>query len=233
MRSDVVRAYPREDAIPRHPEVLRRISDSRVLLDPEIPQVAKAPIGMTCNVLLIVVCAIFACAITCGCHATPARVPDSLTATLGGSDPDVQMEFWHQLAEKPFTSNDDAFHGLLLYIDAKDDADTYDARVANLRSRNMLPKGFAEPGDVAVSRGTLAVAIMELTGIKGGVTTRVFGSSPRYAVRELMFAGLYPISSPNQTFSGSEYVGIIGRVEDYQRGNPADVPAAVLPGEAK
>ena len=31
--------------------------------------------------------------------------------------------------------------------------------------------------------------------------------------------------------SKGEVVGIIGRVEDYQRGNPADVPAAVLPGE--
>jgi hypothetical protein len=48
-----------------------------------------------------------------------------------------------------------------------------------------------------------------------------------------MFVGLYPPSSPNQTFSGSEFVGIIGRIEDYQRGNPADVPAAVLPGEAE
>ena len=176
--------------------------------------------------------AILAIALLSGCHIAPTHVPDSLTAEFGGSDLDAQMEFWHQLAEKPFTSNDDAFHGLLLYMDGKDDAETYDARVANLRSRNMLPKGFDEPGDVAVNRGTLAVAIMRLTGIKGGVTTRVFGASPRYAVRELMFAGLYPNSSPNQTFSGSEYVGIIGRVEDYQRGNPADVPAAVMPSEA-
>ena len=29
------------------------------------------------------------------------------------------------------------------------------------------------------------------------------------------------------------YGGIIGRAEDWQRGNPANVPAAVLPGEGK
>jgi hypothetical protein len=168
--------------------------------------------------------------IATGCQST-THVRESLTTNLGGSDPDDQMEFWHRLADKPMTSNDEAFHGLLLYMDGKDDTGGYDARVANLRSRNMLPKGFNEPADVAVSRGTLAVAIMRLTSLKGGVTTRIFGASPRYAVRELMFAGLYPTSSPNQTFSGSEYVGIIGRLEDYQRGNPADVPAAVLPGE--
>jgi hypothetical protein len=170
--------------------------------------------------------------LACGCQ-TPPRVSESLTAKFGGSEPDAQMDFWHQLTEQPLTSNDDAFHGLLLYMDGEDLAETYEARVDNLRSRNMLPKGFAEPGDLAVTRGTLAVPIMRLINLKGGVTTRLFGPSPRYALRELMFIGVYPQSSPNQTFSGSEFVGIIGRIEDYQRGNPADVPAAVLPGEVE
>lgn len=170
-------------------------------------------------------------AVAClGCQPK-TRVPESLTAKLGGVDPGDQMEFWHQLADKRMTSNDDAFRGLLLYMDGKDEARSYDDRVANLRSRQMLPKGFDEPADLAVSRGTLAVAITRLISLKGGVTMRLLGPSPRYAVRELMFVGVYPTSSPNQTFSGAEYVGIIGRVEDYQRGNPADVPAAVLPSE--
>ncbi|HEV2293466.1 MAG TPA: hypothetical protein VGR35_06390 [Tepidisphaeraceae bacterium] len=166
-----------------------------------------------------------------GCQSSPTPVPDSLTAQFGGSEVDAQMEFWHRLTEKSLTSNDDSFHGLLLYMDGEDDAAGYQARVEKLRARNMLPRGFDDPGDVAVSRGTLAVAIMRLTGLSGGVTSRIFGVSPRYAVRELMFAGVYPPSSPNQTFSGFEFVGIIGRIEDYQRGNPANVPAAVLPGQ--
>jgi len=60
---------------------------------------------------------------------------------------------------------------------------------------------------------------------------RVFGPSPRYAVRELTYQAVFPPSSPQQTFSGAEFVGIIGRIEDYERGNPADAPAEVLPGE--
>ena len=167
-----------------------------------------------------------------GCRAMSSRVSEPLTGKFGGSDPDAQMEFWHQLSEKTLTSNDDAFHGLLLYMDGKDEAGSYENRVANLRSRQLLPKGFDQPADLAVSRGTMAVAIMRLTGIKGGVTTRIFGPSPRYATRELMFAGVYPPSTPNQVLTGAEFVGIIGRLEDYQRGNPADVPAAVLPSEA-
>jgi hypothetical protein len=53
--------------------------------------------------------------------------------------------------------------------------------------------------------------------IKGGLTMRVFGPHPRYAERELEYAGLFPPSSPQQVFSGAEFLGIIGRAEDYQR----------------
>ena len=70
--------------------------------------------------------------------------------------------------------------------------------------------------------------------IKGGVVMRLSGGgNPRYATRELEFEGLYPASSPQQTFSGSEFVGIIGRVEDWQRGNQTDIPAAQLPGKVQ
>jgi hypothetical protein len=73
--------------------------------------------------------------------------------------------------------------------------------------------------------------IVRALKIKGGMFQRLTHDIPRYAVRELMFMDLYPASSPNQTFSGTEFLGIIGRIEDHQRGNPADYPAAVLPGE--
>jgi hypothetical protein len=122
---------------------------------------------------------------------------------------------------------------LLLYVDGKDDAADYQGRVANLKSRGMLPAHFDEPAEQGIRRGTLAVALLKVLDERGGVTLHVVGPLPRYAVRELMFLNVYPPSTPNQAFSGNELVGIIGRVEDFQRGNPADVPAAVLPGEMK
>src|SRR5215203_3335327 len=212
----------------RFDAILASLSVKRRRLRRVLPVRMKKPAASGgASLALMLACALFAC----GCHLAPTHVPDSLTQELAGNDPDAQLEFWHTLASKPLTTNDDAFHGLLLYMDSQDPAENYEGRVANLRSRNMLPKRFNEPADTAVTRGTLAVALMRLTSLKGGVTTRIFGPLPRYAVRELMFVGLYPASSPNQTFSGSEFVGIIGRIEDYQRGNPADVPAAVMPSE--
>jgi hypothetical protein len=163
-------------------------------------------------------------------------VAQPLTEKLAGNDADSQLEFWHELAGRPVASNDEAFHGLLLYTDREDPADSYEARVNLLKQRKMLPKNFNRPANESLSRGDLAVALVRALEIKGGLTMRALGwtgaaPSPRYATRELMYLNLYPPSSPNQTFSGSEFLGIIGRAEDYQRVNPAKAPAALLPAE--
>ena len=165
----------------------------------------------------------------CGCQTPRSGKP--LAAELTRNDDDAQVNFWHELADEPITTNDHAFHGLLLYLDQKDDSADYAARVHTLKARKMLPKHFEEAATAGVRRGTLAVAIMRVLGEHGGVTTTLLGPTPRYAVRELMFLNVYPPSTPNQSFSGNEFVGIIGRVEDYQRGNPEDVSAVVLPAE--
>jgi hypothetical protein len=168
---------------------------------------------------------------TCGCQ-TP-RPGKPLAADLAGSGEDAQIDFWHALTDEPVTTNDHAFHGLLIYLDGKDDSADYAARVANLKSRKMLPKNFDQPATAAVRRGDLAVAIMRILRQRGGVTTTLLGPTPRYAVRELMFLNVYPPSTPNQSFSGNEFVGIIGRVEDFQRGDAENAAATVLPGEMR
>ena len=141
---------------------------------------------------------------------------DPLTRTAGGSDPEQQVEFWHQLADRPVTSNDEAFHGLLLFSDGQDPAEDYAGRVAVLKERGMLPANFDAPADRAIDRGTLAVALARALKIRGGLVMSLLGPSPRYAVRELQFMNVFPPSSPNQTFSGAEFLGIIGKAEEYQ-----------------
>ncbi|HEX3358334.1 MAG TPA: hypothetical protein VHS31_15280 [Tepidisphaeraceae bacterium] len=171
--------------------------------------------------LLILMC------LVAGCQT--AHVSEPLTQKLGGDDLDAQMEFWHQLEDRPVTCNDEAFHGFLLYLDQSDPNTDYAARVSALKARGFLPGDFNGQADEAVSRGTLAVAISHALQIKGGMMMHLAPSVPRYAVRELVYMELYPPSTPNQTFSGSEFVGIIGRIEDYQRGDNTDLPAAQLP----
>ena len=150
-----------------------------------------------------------------GCHS--ASVAEPLAPAIAGNDPDAQMEFWHSLPQRRVASNDEALHALLLFVDSSDPAADYAGRVQALREKQMLPAGFDGPAESAVKRGTVAVALARALQIKGGLTMRLFGPSPRYAVRELQYMNLFPQSSPQQTFSGQELLGIIARAEDYQR----------------
>ena len=159
-------------------------------------------------------------------------VADPLTQRFGGNAPEAQLNFWHELALRPLASNDEAFHALLLYTDGADPAADYAARVTALRSRSLIPAGFDRPAAEAVERGTLAVAVARILQVRGGLMLHVAPTSPRYATRELVYRGIYPPSSPHQPFSGAELVGVIGKLEDVQRGNPNTAPAALLPDEA-
>ena len=167
-----------------------------------------------------------------GCSTT-MRVTNPALAEHGGNDEDSQLLFWHTLADRPITGNDDAFHGMLLFLNANDDAGSYADRLAALRARGLLPAGFNEPADAPVRRGTVAVMLVKLLDMKGGWAMHVFGPNPRYALRELQYKGLMPYSSPQQTFTGMEYVGVIGALEDYQsrtgRRQAAREPATTAP----
>jgi hypothetical protein len=165
-----------------------------------------------------------------GCRT--AAVPDSLLPTFGGNDATAQLDYWHELAVKPLISNDEALHGLLLYLDDADAATSYDQRVTTLKSRHLLPANFNQPADQALTRGTLAVPIAKILNYKGGLTVHLTGFSPRYATRELEYRGVYPPSSENQIFTGAEFVGVIGKVQDERAGDPTNQPAAVVPAQA-
>ncbi len=157
-----------------------------------------------------------------GCRHT--TVPDPVTTKFGGSTPDQQMDFWHELADRKLTSNDEAFHGILLYLDGQAPDGGYDARVKTLKERGFLQPDFSRPAGEAATRGTVAHVLSHAGGVKGGVSLHVAQAlknpvlEDRYAVRELADMGLFPVSSPNQVFSGTEFVGIMGKFEDYQRG---------------
>ena len=168
---------------------------------------------------------LLACA--AGCSSTPQT--QTLAPEFAKNDPDAQLEFWHALPDRKAVSNDEAFHALLLFVDGEDASEDYGQRVQALKDRRMLPDGFADGAASPVRRGTLAVALARALDIRGGLTMRVFGPTARYATRELQYAGVYPPSSPQQTFSGAEFLGIIGRAEDYQRVRNGDALAEPEP----
>jgi hypothetical protein len=134
------------------------------------------------------------------------------------NEPAEQSAFWYRLQQEPMVSYDTAFHALLLMLQPERPApETYEQRTQRLKDAGWLNEGFDRPAREVATRGRLARVLCKALDIKGGVVMRVVGPVPRYATRELRFRSIYPASSPNQVFTGGQWIGVLGRVVDFQR----------------
>src|SRR3954466_8698455 len=165
-----------------------------------------------------------------GCTLPRAGTP--LAQDVRADDPMGKLKFQRQITQRRICSNDDAFHLLIQYANGEDPCEDYTARLQWLRQRQMLPDGFDRPADEAITRGALAVGIARVLNVKGGIVMRVLPRSQRYVTRELVYRGIYPSgSSPQQTYSGLEVMGVLAKMEDLQNGDPANLPASNLGAE--
>jgi hypothetical protein len=133
-----------------------------------------------------------------------ALVQQSVVSRYSNDSDEAQMDFWHELNDVPIATNDDGLHAVLLYLDSKDPNADYAARLSVMKSRQLLPKDFNQLANQALERGTLAVILTHALHIKGGLMLHVAPFVPRYAVRELYYEDIYPLSTAQQTFSGRE-----------------------------
>ena len=143
--------------------------------------------------------------IIAGDHET-AFADTSETATL---------DFWHTLPGQSAVTNAQGFHGVLLFADGVDNTGSYEARIAELKSRGWVVEDFDENPNMAMSRGALAKALAHAMDVKGGVMMQLTHTSPRYATRELLYLSILPPGTDQQVISGLDYVGVISKAQDY------------------
>lgn len=124
-----------------------------------------------------------------------------------------ELEFFAQLDATPVVTNDDALHALFLFAIGEDPHDTYEQRVEAARLKGWLPLEDTPPANESVTVGTVAVALARITGIKGGVTMRLLGPTPRAATREMVYLEVLPDRTEWQAMSGAELVEVLGRAE--------------------
>lgn len=167
-----------------------------------------------------------------GCART--MIAERARTDYAPADGMAEMDFWYALPGRIAVSNDEALHALVLLEDSGHMPRGYAERVAHAKARGWVPESWDEPAEAAVQRGTLARAIVRVCGIKGGVIMRVFGPVPRYALRELVYLGIMPSSTENQTISGLDFLGVVSKAQDYitlsREREAAPEPAGVPPG---
>lgn len=128
------------------------------------------------------------------------------------NDKATEIEFFEDLERSHVVSNNDALHALFIFADKSDGWVTYDERVAEAKRRMWLSDWFDEPSTESAQVGWIATAACRITGIRGGLTMRVVGPIPRYAVRELTHGDILIAKKESQSFSGLEFVDFLTRL---------------------
>lgn len=124
--------------------------------------------------------------------------------------------FWSAIEDDRTLTNHDALHGLFLLADGADPNATYEDRVQAARNRNWIPPGAPNPvANESTTVGRVASVAAQIAEVKGGLSMRLSGPTPRYATRELIYLGLLPDRTENQSMSGLEFIDLMGRLEDH------------------
>lgn len=124
--------------------------------------------------------------------------------------------FWNALEDDRTITNHDALHGLFLLADGEDPNATFEDRIAAARARHWIPADAPNPvANESATVGRVASVAARIAEIKGGLSMRLAGPTPRYATRELIYMGILADRTENQSMSGLEFIDLVGRLEDH------------------
>lgn len=152
-----------------------------------------------------------------GCERS--RIPDSAVERFPRAS--QELDFLDALDKQRVVTNDDALHALIAFADGTDLSSTYAGRVEVARRKGWVGKDWDRPGEESAAVGWMAVAGCRILDVKGGVTMRVFGPTPRYATKELVFMDVLPLRTENQSLSGREFVDYVNRLGRIQKSGKA------------
>ena len=134
------------------------------------------------------------------------------------------MEFWGELAKVRSVTNHDALHAVMLTFDVERTTSDYKIALASARTHGWVAEDDDLPPLETARIGWIAKAVCIETGIKGGVTMRLFGARERYAVRELNYRSWLNNRTPAQAITGMELIAMLSEAEDFLIGAPSTNP---------
>ena len=126
-------------------------------------------------------------------------------------------EFLFELSEKKYCTTDDAYRGMLYFIDGEDTSGNFQERTARLAMRGVVHKNWTHRANATITNGRVAYMLVRVLGFRGGVMYNLTNACPRYALRELASEEIIKGRSEYGKVSGAEYVGILGRADDYRQ----------------
>ena len=165
--------------------------------------------GITLWVVVILVVGLGGCA---PAGVKGVRAFEDLPVAEGEVASDAQFLF--DLSDKKYCSTDDAYRGMLYFIDGTDTSKDFEERTARLVMHGVVKKSWTHNPHAVATKGEVAYMLVRVLEIRGGVMYNITNGCPRYALRELIHNGIIKGGTEYSKISGAEYVGILGRADD-------------------
>lgn len=156
-------------------------------------------------------------AMLAGCETgTPGAAPwQNMTPEPDGQYSDA--EYFHYLTTRvQVIGQNDAYRGILIWLDGKDDSKHFGQRVEKLESRGLAQPGWVHDPIAPITRARLAAIICKAYNVKGGWALTLFGPSlERAARRELEYRKVMQSGGGDQgSVGGAEFVTILKKADE-------------------
>jgi hypothetical protein len=129
--------------------------------------------------------------------------------------------YFRELVNKGNATYYDAFRIATILQTGKDNPKAkFDELRDNLLADKIIPSNWGDKKESDfLSREDLAYMLFKALKLKGGLTIKLFGLSPRYAFRECVDKKLLASGYPGQLLSGEELVSILANSGEFQEEN--------------
>lgn len=140
--------------------------------------------------------------------------------------------YFRELVNKGNATVYDGYRVIAILLSGQDNPDaTYTELQSALAGLKTIPTDWKSKKESDfLTRSELAYILFTSLEMKGGLTTRIFGVSERYAFRECVDKKLIVEGYADQLLSGEELISILAEAEKYQQKHlPDRKPVVVVP----
>ena len=143
-----------------------------------------------------------------------------LSETKEASPPEDDFslnQYFSKLLAVEVATYSDAYKSLVVLLGVEGQYNDTGSQFRYLRETGIIPKniGTQENYDEPLRKGALAYMFVKAMGIKGGITLRIFGTTQRYALKELVYQEIMFPGIVHDFISGQELIWTLTQAADY------------------
>lgn len=166
------------------------------------------------------ICATALLLVLTGCYTGSRRAADQ------GMVPRDNAALTEYIANQPYVTAEPGYRATYVLWKGEPFEGEYAELAAQLRAARIIGD-WDLPPDALLDRGAVGFILARALQVKSGLNWQLTGLG-RYAWRELYYLGIVETISEYGYVPGGQFVGMLGRSEDYRRRAARPVPAVDL-----